>query len=310
MTIIYTNVQDIPEAAYGTATALGNFDGVHRGHACLLQQLRQHCPDRPLSVVTFDPHPRQVFSPDGVSFRLTDTRERNAILEEMGIDYIFQIHFDRAFAALTAHGFIHNILHDSFRVSHIACGQGFEFGHQRQGNVDYLKSEAGLLGIGVTVVKPLMDGNGIISSSRIRACLKEGKPEQASDLLGRVWTIQNIVQHGDKRGRQIGFPTANLSLGEQLEPKCGVYAVRVTLADGRVCNGVANIGYRPTVGHQDKCCLEAHLFDFDQDIYGQEISVALYHFIRPEKRFNGLDALKEQIVRDITDAKHFFHALG
>lgn len=311
MTIIYTNLQHIPESLYGTATALGNFDGVHRGHAYLLNQLHEKCPDRPLSVITFEPHPRQFFSSDKVPFRLTNAEERNAALADLGVDYIFQIPFDKQFAALSANDFINQVLYKTLRVTHIACGQGFAFGRHREGNTEILISETNKLGIGVTIVDPMQDEQGIISSSRIRSSLQHGQPEQAAQLLGRVWTIQNIVQHGDKRGRTIGFPTANLSLGEQLEPKCGVYAIKVRLPNHhKVYEGVANVGYRPTIGQQNKICLEAHLFDFDQMIYGQKITIELYHFIREEKRFNGLDELKGQIAKDVVSAKDFFKYLN
>lgn len=306
MTIIYTNGQEIPQSARGSVTALGNFDGVHRGHAYLLKTLQKQCPDRPLSVVTFEPHPRQLFAGEEASFRLTNAEERNAALAALGVEYIFQITFDKKFAAFSAKDFIHQILDQSFGISHVACGEGFAFGHKRQGDTNFLVSEANKLGIGVTLVKPLQEDGNVISSSLIRACLKAGQVEQATHYLGRVWCIQNIVEHGDKRGRTIGFPTANLQLGEQVEPKCGVYAIKVLLPNKEVYNGVANIGYRPTIGKQQKACLEAHLFDFDQDIYGQKITVYLYHFIRAEKRFHGLDELKKQIAQDVDHAKEFF----
>lgn len=306
MTMIFKNGQLVPKEARETVAALGNFDGVHRGHAYLLQTLRQQCSDRPLSVVTFEPHPRQLFFPEADAFRLTTADERNAALADLGVDYIFQISFDRQFSFLSAQDFVYTILHESLGVAHIGCGNCFVFGKNRSGNVDYLSVEVKKLGIGVTIVDPLQDGSEIISSSRIRHLLRNGQPRQASKLLGRVWSIQSSVQHGEKRGRTIGFPTANLSLGEHLEPMCGVYAVRVMLPDGHIHTGVANIGYRPTIGYQKVSCLEVHLFDFNQDIYGQEVNVWLHHFIREEKKFTGLDELKEQITRDILEAKRFF----
>ncbi|MBH9969332.1 MULTISPECIES: bifunctional riboflavin kinase/FAD synthetase [unclassified Commensalibacter] len=306
MTTIYTNGQAIPLSAQGSVTALGNFDGVHRGHAYLLETLKKQFPDRSLSVVTFEPHPRQLFEGREISFRLTNAEERNAALSALGVANIFQITFDQEFAALDAKNFIHQILYKSFGIFHVACGEGFVFGHNRQGNTDFLISEADKLGIGVTIVKPLQEKGTVISSSLIRSCLKNGNPEKAAHYLGRIWCIQNIVEHGDKRGRTIGFPTANLQLGEQVEPKCGVYAIKIRLANGRMHEGVANLGYRPTIGKQTRACLEAHLFDFNQDIYGQKITVYLYHFIRDEKRFRDLNELKKQIARDANNAKEFF----
>lgn len=306
MTVIFTNDQQIPASARGSVTVLGNFDGVHRGHVYLLQSLRQQCPDQPLSVVTFEPHPRQLFCKEDAPFRLTNATERNAALTEVGVDIIFQINFNTEFASLSAHDFIHKILSEQLRVMHVACGDGFAFGRGRSGNIDYLLSETKSLGIGLSVIDPLKDDKGIISSSRIRHLLRNGHPEHAAELLGRVWSVQAIVQHGDKRGRTIGFPTANLQLGEHVEPRCGVYAVKIALQDGKTYTGVANVGYRPTFGTHSECRLEVHLFDFDQDIYGQEIKVWLHHFIRAEKRFSGLDALKQQIEKDALDAKDFF----
>lgn len=309
MTVIFQNGQPIPAIARGSVTALGNFDGVHRGHAYLLQSLREQCPDRSLSVVTFEPHPRQLFFKEDAPFRLTNAEERNAALAAVGVDTIFQIDFDTDFSSLSARDFVHKILQEQLGVSHIACGECFAFGRGRSGNIDYLASETKSLGIGLTVVHPLEDEKGIISSSRIRHLLRNGHPKQAAALLGRIWSIQAIVQHGDKRGRTIGFPTANLQLGEHVEPMCGVYAVKIALASGEIYTGVANVGYRPTFGNQNECRLEVHLFDFDQDIYGQEIKVWLHQFIRAEKRFDGLDALKMQITKDASDAKDFFNAL-
>lgn len=309
MTVIFENDQPVSKEARGSVAVLGNFDGVHRGHVYLLQQLRQQCPNLPLSVITFEPHPRQLFFKEDAPFRLTNAKERNAALTGQGVDFIFQINFTPEFSSLSAHDFVHQILYEHLGVAHIACGECFAFGKGRSGNIDYLSSETQSLGIGLTVVKPLQDENGSISSTRIRHLLKEGQPVQAAELLGRVWSIQAIVQHGDKRGRTIGFPTANLSLGEHVEPKCGVYAVKIGLPDGQIRIGVANVGYRPTFTQESECRLEVHLFDFDQDIYGQELKVWLYAFIRAEKRFSGLDELKEQIVKDALDAKEFFNTL-
>lgn len=309
MTVIFENDQPVSKEARGSVAVLGNFDGVHRGHVYLLQQLRQQCPNFPLSVITFEPHPRQLFFKEDAPFRLTNAKERNAALTEQGVDFIFQINFTPEFSSLSAHDFVHQILHQHLGVAHIACGECFAFGKGRSGNIDYLSAETQSLGMGLTVVKPLQDEKGNISSTRIRRLLKEGRPAQAAELLGRVWSVQAIVQHGDKRGRTIGFPTANLSLGEHVEPKCGVYAVKIALPDGQIRMGVANVGYRPTFTQESECRLEVHLFDFDQDIYGQELKVWLHAFIRAEKRFSGLDELKEQIVKDASDAKEFFNTL-
>ncbi|CAI3927680.1 FAD synthase (RibF) (PDB:1MRZ) [Commensalibacter communis] len=309
MTVIFKNSQSISQGAKGSVAALGNFDGVHRGHGYLIQSLREQYPNRPLSVVTFEPHPRQLFFKEAAPFRLTNADERNAVLKALGVNFIFQIDFTQKFASLSAYDFVHQILHDQLGVMHIACGNCFAFGKGRSGTIEYLASETQSLGIGLTVLEPLQDGDEVISSSRIRHLLREGHPRKAAELLGRVWSVRAIVQHGDKRGRTIGFPTANLFLGEHVEPMCGVYAVKIALPNGEMRDGVANVGYRPTFGQQNECRLEVHLFDFNQDIYGQELQVWLHHFIRSEKRFSGLDELKDQIAKDALDARDFFSNL-
>lgn len=306
MAIIYKDGQDIPSSVRGTATALGNFDGVHRGHLYLFRQLRESCPNVPLSVVTFEPHPRQFFFPGNPPFRLTDEDEKKAALTEAGIQYIFQIQFDKQLAAQRPKEFVHEILYKRLGICHVTCGEDFAFGYHRMGNADFLKTEGETLGISVSTEKPLQDEQGVISSSRIRHLLRDGKPEQAAELLGRVWSLQGFVQHGDQRGRTIGFPTANIDLADHLEPMRGVYAVRITLPSGKIYQGVGNIGYRPTVNNIPTSRLEVFIFDFEQNIYGQEIKVELHHFLRPEQRFSDLEALTNQIRQDVKMAKQYF----
>ncbi|CAK7193387.1 Bifunctional riboflavin kinase/FMN adenylyltransferase [Commensalibacter sp. Nvir] len=310
MTIILKDGQNIPPEAYGSVTALGNFDGVHRGHAYLIKQLRQHSKGKRLSVVTFEPHPREFFSRDQKKFRLTNADERNKALSDLGIDYIFQYTFDAQFAALSGYDFIHKILHNQLDTKHVVCGEQFAFGNNRVGSVRYLGFELKKLKIGFSAVKPLTDSSGIISSSRIRHLLKTGHPHEAQNLLGRAWAIENIVQHGEQRGRTLGFPTANLSLGNHLEPKCGVYAVTVQLPNATIYNGVANIGYRPTIGVQPVCSLEVHIFDFDADLYGKLLKITFHHFIREEKKYNSIAALKMQIEKDAQQSKYFLDTMN
>lgn len=309
----------------GVAVALGNFDGVHRGHAHLLQALRAasssssaslgkeragskesvgESADAPaLGVLTFDPHPRAFFRPQDPPFRLMTPELRARALGELGVAHVFQARFDDSFAHLDAEAFVEKILVEELGVAHVACGADFAFGHRRGGDVALLEKLLTAHGIGLTVVPQLADADGPVSSSRIRRLLQEGYPERAASLLGRPWVISGEVVHGDQRGRLLGFPTANIKLNGHLEPARGVYAVRVRLPDGRVVPGVANIGRRPTIDDGQESRLEAHLFDIDEDLYGQVLEVALIALLREEKRFSGLDALKAQIAQDASEAR-------
>ena len=305
---LHTDWRDIPDAARGAVAALGNFDGVHVGHAHLVQAAHAARPDRELAVVTFEPHPRELFRPQDPPFRLPLPQERFAALSALGVKHVFQIPFDREFSAMSAENFVTRVLHESLGLHHVACGMDFAFGHRRRGNVDFLAERTEELGIGLTVVPALADALGPYSSSRIRRLLQDGYPERAAEELGRPWSIRGVVQHGDKRGRLLGFPTANIALGRHLEPARGVYAVSVRMADGTVCPGVANIGRRPTINDGQESRLEVHLLGFSGDLYGQTLSVALHTLLRAERRFDGLDALKEQIARDSEQATAYLSA--
>ncbi|GAN70753.1 bifunctional riboflavin kinase/FAD synthetase [Acetobacter syzygii] len=309
MTIcLHTNWRDIPAEAHGCAAALGNFDGVHLGHAHLLRSVFAARPDLPPAVVTFEPHPRELFRPQDPPFRLTLSAERLEALRAVGVRHVFQIGFDKAFSELTAEQFVEDVLHGALHLRHVGCGPDFAFGHRRGGNVAFLAERTHELGMGFTAVQALADAGGPFSSSRIRRLLQDGYPEEAAEELGRKWCIRGTVQHGDKRGRLLGFPTANIPLGRHLEPARGVYAVTVRLPDGQTHRGVANIGRRPTINDGQESRLEAHLFDFEGDLYGQELSVALHSLLREEKRFAGLDALKNQIEQDAAQARKVLDA--
>ncbi|MCF3946427.1 bifunctional riboflavin kinase/FAD synthetase [Acidiphilium sp. AL] len=294
---------EVPAEARGASVALGNFDGVHRGHVEVLRAAHAARPDAPRAVLSFAPHPREFFRPDDPPFRLMLEEERAAALEAEGVGILFELRFDRAFSLLTATQFIDEILHRGIGAAHLACGADFAFGHRRGGDVSLLATRAEALGMGLTVVSHLDDAEGPISSTRIRRLLQDGYPERAASLLGRPHVIRGTVAHGDARGRTIGFPTANVALGRHLEPARGVYAVTAKLDDGRSVRGVANIGRRPTVAEGAIARLEAHLFDFDGDLYGREIAVALHHFIRDERKFASFDELRGQIVRDADTAR-------
>ena len=293
----------LPEDARGAAVALGNFDGVHLGHAHVLRAAHRARPDAPLAVLTFEPHPREVFRPDDPPFRLTLPAARADALAALGVQLIYEITFDTAFSEMTAEAFVTEVLHDGIGARHLVCGPDFAFGHRRRGDTLFLDARAEALGIGLNVVPPLADESGPISSSRIRRALQDGYPERATLKLGRPWAIRGSVLHGDARGRTIGFPTANIALGRHLEPARGVYAVTTRLPDGRRLHGVANIGRRPTVTTVPETRLEVHLFDFEGDLYGAELEVALHAFLRPERKFSGLDALRAQIAADAAEAR-------
>lgn len=300
---IFNDWRGLPADARGATIALGNFDGVHLGHATVLRAAHAARPDAPLAVLTFEPHPREVFRPDDPPFRLTLSAERADALAALGCALLYELPFNHVFSLVTAETFVSEVLHQGLDARHLTSGVDFAFGHRKSGGAEYLAARAEALGIGVTQVPALTDSGGPLSSTRIRRALQDGYPERATAELGRPWAIRGEVAHGDKRGRTIGFPTANVALGRHLEPARGVYAVTVRLADGSMHHGVANIGRRPTVNAGPESRLEVNLFDFSGDIYGTEITVALIAYIRPEIRFPGIDALKAQIATDAAEAR-------
>jgi len=295
----------------GSVLAMGNFDGLHRGHAVLIGKARDlaHGQGRPVGVLTFEPHPRSVFVPDTEPFRLTPFRAKERELARLGIDLLFVQHFDLAFSKKSAEEFISEVIVEAIAASHVVVGWDCTFGNLRRGTPDLLRGAGREHGFQVTVLGPVRgEDTTVYSSTHIREFLKAGKPREAAALLGRFWEIDGRVATGDRRGRTIGFPTANLGLDDYLHPAFGVYAVRV-FGDGpddplgcRTVDGVANIGLRPTVGGLVPR-LEAHLFDINVDLYGRHLRVALVEYIRPERKFAGLEALKAQIAEDAARAR-------
>ncbi len=300
---IFHDWRDLPERVRGASVALGNFDGVHLGHAHVLRTAHAARPDAPLAVLSFEPHPRELFRPDDPPFRLTLPRERAAALAAHGVRLLFELPFDRDFSLMPAEAFVAGVLHAGLGARHLTCGPDFAFGHRRGGGTAFLAARAEALGVGMTVATVLADETGPITATRIRRALQDGYPERATAALGRAWAIVGEVAHGDKRGRTIGFPTANIALARHLEPARGVYAVRARLPDGGVYAGVANIGRRPTVNAGSESRLEVNLFDFAGDLYGAELSVSLHAFLRGERRFAGLDELRAQIAADAAEAR-------
>ncbi|MCF4164725.1 bifunctional riboflavin kinase/FAD synthetase [Zavarzinia compransoris] len=298
----------IPPALQGAVLAVGNFDGVHRGHQSLIETAEAIAGEMGAiaGVLTFEPHPRAVFNPDTPPFRLTPDADKLRELDALGVAGTVVLPFDADLAAMRAEDFVIDLLVRRLRMVHIVVGFDFCFGKSRSGDVALLRYMGEMEGFGVTVLDPVGDSDCVpgesFSSSAIRKALQTGDVALANAQLGRPWSVTGTVLRGDQRGRTIGFPTANIALGDYLRPALGVYAVRVVLDDGRVVPGVANIGRRPTFGKPDEN-LEVHLFDFAEDLYGRRIEVRLLAFIRPERKFDGLEALKAQIAADSAEAR-------
>ncbi|MBI3514307.1 MAG: bifunctional riboflavin kinase/FAD synthetase [Proteobacteria bacterium] len=302
---VIRHLRDLPPSLRGVALAIGNFDGVHVGHQAVIAEAGRIAASLSLPhlVVTFEPHPRAVFRPDDPPFRLTPRRAKLELFATLGVAATVVFRFHRGFAAIAAEDFVRDMLVGGLGVRHIVVGDNFHFGRGRAGNPTMLIEHGAKLGFGVTAVAPARDAAGeTYSSSRARDLLRVGEPEAAAAILGRPFAIFGHVRHGDHRGRLLGFPTANLALGDHLRPRVGVYAVRARTESGQVLDGVANLGERPTVGGRD-VRLEAHLFDFAGDLYGRRLDVALLRFIRPEQKFPDLEALKRQIAADSAAAR-------
>ena len=299
---VFDQWQQVPAAWKGGAVALGNFDGVHQGHQALLARAAEHARSlgAPLVALTFEPHPRRFFVPDTGPFRLTLPPAKVRLLEQFGVQAVLAQHFDPGFADLTADAFVDDVLRNGLGARHVVCGYDFTFGARRGGNVEMLRARGAERGFGVTILDPVMREGEIYSSTRIREALRAGMVREAAELLGHPWEIEGAVEQGDQRGRTIGFPTANVALGEHLRPRFGVYAVRALVdgeKGGQWRNAVANLGKRPTVGKLQEN-FEVHLFDFTGDLYGKTVRVQLLEFIRAEMKFSGLDQLKAQIAAD------------
>jgi riboflavin kinase/FMN adenylyltransferase len=291
----------------GCVVALGNFDGVHLGHQAVIRTAIDLAAaiGRPSGVMTFEPHPRQVFAPDLPPFRLTPFRVKARLIEALGVDLLFQQHFDRDFAAIDADGFIAGQLVRCMGVEHVVVGHDYVFGRGRGGDCALLLRAGAALGFGVTIVEPQCDGGEIHSSTRVREALTRGQPAEAAAILGHYWEIEGRVEHGAARGRSIGFPTANLRLGEYQRPATGVYVVRAGIDQGGATvwhDGVANYGRRPTFDGTDEV-LEVHLFGLNESLYGRHLRVALVDHLRPERKFAGLDELRAQIALDAETAQ-------
>lgn len=306
---IFRHTQDLPAEARGCVVAIGNFDGVHRGHQAILRQTAalaaaQGCGH---AVLTFEPHPRRFFQPDAPPFQLTSFRLKARLIESLGVDHIFFLTFNRALSELGAEAFVRDILVRDLAIRHAIVGDNFRYGHKRAGGVADLQDMGRQLGFGVTVLARVTGPDDEpYSSTAVRRYLQAGDPTRAALLLGRYWEIEGRVQTGAKLGRDLGFPTANIPLGETLEPARGVYAVRAGIdrGDRTVWHpGVASLGVRPTLSDDGQLLLEVHLFEFDDDLYGQHMRVALVDYLRPEWKFESLAGLTEQMQEDSRRAR-------
>ncbi len=299
----------IAGALRGGIVALGNFDGFHLAHPGVVGRAvaRARAEGRPALVATFDPHPMRYFRPDSAWFRLTTLEQREALMNTAGVDAMLVFDFDATLAALSAGDFVAQRLIGEIGVAGVVTGEDFTFGVGRTGSVTMMAELGRRNGFSVDTVAPVTLDGETVSSTRIRDALGAGDPRGAARLLTRPFAIQGVVQHGDKLGREIGYPTANLDMGNYVRPAYGIYAVRGRLADGRVVDGAANLGVRPTFD-PPKELLEPYFFDFSGDLYGECIEVELIEYLRPEAKFDTLDALKAQMAADCDWAREVLAA--
>lgn len=294
----------IPDGLRGCIIALGNFDGFHRGHQAVAGEAIAwaRAENRPAIIATFDPHPVRHFAPDVPPFRLTTLDQRQELFAAAGADAMLVFAFDGELAATTAQSFVEDLLVARLGAAGVVTGDDFTFGKGRGGNTAVLAELGAPLGMGAHTVGPVSDCDKVVSSSRIRDALKAGDCATATHLLTRPFAIRGVVEHGAKLGRSIGYPTANLQLGSYLRPAYGIYAVTGLLPGGRIVHGAANLGIRPSFDPPIEL-LEPYFFDFSGDLYGQEIEVALHHYLRPEAKFDSLEALTVQMEQDCRQAR-------
>ncbi|SMG44092.1 bifunctional riboflavin kinase/FAD synthetase [Paracoccus sp. J56] len=301
---IHNDWKALPLDARGATVAMGNFDGVHLGHRSVIDAARAAC-DAPLGIITFEPHPREFFFPDAAPFRLMNAESRANRLARLGVGHLYQLPFDAVLAGLSPEAFAREVLVQGLGVRHVTVGEDFCFGRQRSGNAQTLTQLGQELGFGVTVAPLIGNGEVEYSSTEIRKALAAGRTRDAERMLGHWHRIDGEVLHGDKRGRDLGYPTANMAVDGLHLPALGIYAVLVdvlTGADRGSYKGVASLGVRPMFG-QNRPNLEVHLFDFAADLYGQHLSVALVEYLRPEAKFDSLEALIAQMDRDSAQAR-------
>jgi len=303
----FTSWTGLDAADKGAAVAIGNFDGVHIGHQAVIDIARAEAAKTgaPLGIVTFEPHPRQVFVPDAPAFRLMSAETKSHRLEKLGVDHLYQLEFSSTLSGLTPEAFAHDVIADGLGISHVVVGDDFCFGKARAGSAQDLAAFGETMGFDVTLSRLVEAEGREVSSTNIRNALSAGNPREASAMLGHWHRIDGPVEHGEKRGRTLGFPTANMSIAGLHPPRFGVYAVKVDVLTGPhagTYDGAASIGVRPMFG-ENLANLESFIFDFDGDLYDIHLSVALVEFLRPELKFDGIDALVAQMNDDCAHAR-------
>lgn len=289
----------------GASAAIGNFDGVHLGHRSVIDLARTAAPEAPLGVVTFDPHPRAYFAPDAPPFRLMSREARASRLEKLGVERLYELNFNRSLAELSPHAFARDVISDGFNLTHVIVGDDFCFGQGRSGTADDLIRFGKEMGFGVTIAPLMAQSDNTISSTAIRRALSDGRPRDAAAMLGHWHRIEGPVISGEQRGRDLGYPTANMSIEGLHPPAFGVYAVLVDVLDGPHSGsykGVASLGVRPMFG-ENIPNLETFIFDFKGDIYDRHVSIGLIEYLRPEAKFDGLEALITQMDADTARAR-------
>lgn len=295
----------------GASVAIGNFDGVHLGHQSVIDIARDAAPDAPLGILTFEPHPRAYFAPEAAPFRLMSREARASRLEKLGVEMLYELNFNAALAALTPEEFAQRVLSNGFGFSHVVVGADFCFGKGRSGTAADLKAYGGDMGFGVTIAPLMAHTDVTVSSTAIRQALSDGNPRAAAAMLGHWHRIEGPVIGGEQRGRELGYPTANMSIDGLHPPAFGVYAVLVDVLEGPHTGsyqGVASMGIRPMFG-ENRPNLETFIFDFAGDLYGTPLSVALIEHLRPEEKFDSLDALITQMDADSARARSILAAL-
>jgi riboflavin kinase/FMN adenylyltransferase len=295
----------VPPALRGASIALGNFDGVHLGHRAVVEAAAHAARGRPLAAAVFNPHPRRHFKPDAPPFRLQSAHQRAEALFALGVGAVHELHFDAAMAAMTDEAFVRDVLVARLGAAHVAVGFDFRFGRERMGDAQSLTALGARYGFTVEIVDAVDDAGHEtkVSSTAVRAALAAGDCARAAELLGRPWAIEGVVIDGAKRGRTIGFATANVGLADYVRPLFGVYATTTDIGDGVWLPGVSNCGVKPTVGGDNAPLLETHIFDVAPDLYGKRIETRLVAFLRPEKKFDSFEALTQQIAEDAARAR-------
>ncbi|WP_158968997.1 bifunctional riboflavin kinase/FAD synthetase [Chachezhania sediminis] len=295
----------------GATVAIGNFDGVHLGHRSVIELAQKARPDAPLGVMTFEPHPRSYFAPGAPPFRLMNAAARAHRLTKLGVERLYELNFNAALAGLTPEAFARDIIANGLGLVNVVVGADFRFGKDRAGGAEDLIRFGEELGFGVTIAPLLEQSDNVVSSTAIRTALTEGRPRDAAAMLGHWHRIEGTVVSGEQRGRELGYPTANISLEGLHQPAFGVYAVLVDVLDGPHMgqyHGAASLGIHPMFGI-DVPNVEPHIFDFSGDLYGAHVSVALVEYLRPEQAFDGLDPLIQQIEADCTRARTILASL-